>query len=130
MSEQKHTFCRVCEPSCALIATVSDGELISLKPDREHPVTKGFACHKGLATLDLHKDPDRLNYPQRKLGEAFERISWDEAGRDIAARLADIKARYGNDAVAPVSALSIREKTSRSRALVRLSRFTPIPMCT
>jgi anaerobic selenocysteine-containing dehydrogenase len=100
MSEQKHTFCRVCEPSCALIATVSDGELISLKPDREHPVTKGFACHKGLATLGLHKDPDRLNYPQKRVGEAFERISWDEAGRDIAARLADIKARHGNDAVA------------------------------
>jgi anaerobic selenocysteine-containing dehydrogenase len=48
-----------------LIATVSDGELISLKPDREHPVTKGFACHKGLATLDLHKDSDRLNYLQK-----------------------------------------------------------------
>jgi predicted molibdopterin-dependent oxidoreductase YjgC len=49
MSEQKQTFCRVYEPSCALIAEVSEGELICFEPDRESPVTKGFACHKGLA---------------------------------------------------------------------------------
>ena len=80
----RNTFCRVCEPSCALIAEVSDGEIISLKPDRDHPVTKGFACHKGLATLDLHNDPDRLDYPLKKVGDDFERVSLDEAALDIA----------------------------------------------
>ena len=95
----RNTFCRVCEPSCALIAEVSDGEIISLKPDRDHPVTKGFACHKGLATLDLHNDPDRLDYPLKKVGDDFERVSWDEAARDIAEKLRAIKAKYGPDAV-------------------------------
>lgn len=95
----RNTFCRVCEPSCALIAEVSDGEIISLKPDRDHPVTKGFACHKGLATLDLHNDPDRLDYPLKKVGDDFERVSWDEAARDIAEKLSAIKAKYGPDAV-------------------------------
>ena len=100
MNQQFNTFCRVCEPSCALIAEVADGAIVSLKPDREHPVTKGFACHKGLATLDLHRDPDRLDYPQQKVGDDFQRISWDAAAKGIAERLAAIKAQYGNDAVA------------------------------
>ncbi len=99
----RSTFCRVCEPSCALIAEVSDGQIVSLKPDRDHPVTKGFACHKGLATLDLHNDPDRLNYPQKKVGDEFERVSWDEASRDIATKLSAIKAKYGKDAVGSYS---------------------------
>ena len=63
------TFCRVCEPSCGLIAEVENGEIQSLRPDKNHPVTKGFACHKGLATLDIHKDPDRLMYPQIRNNE-------------------------------------------------------------
>jgi anaerobic selenocysteine-containing dehydrogenase len=99
----RSTFCRVCEPSCALIAEVSGGQIVSLKPDRDHPVTKGFACHKGLATLDLHNDPDRLNYPQKKVGDDFERVSWDEASRDIATKLSAIKAKYGKDAVGSYS---------------------------
>jgi hypothetical protein len=33
-TEQKTTFCRVCEPLCGMIATVDDGRLVSLRPDR------------------------------------------------------------------------------------------------
>ena len=55
MTETIKTFCRVCEPSCGLVASVEEGEITSLKPDKSHPVTKGFACHKGLAMLDIHK---------------------------------------------------------------------------
>ena len=59
------TFCRICEPSCGLVAHVTDGRLVKLSPDRDHPVTKGFACHKGIAGLDVHDDPDRLSQPLR-----------------------------------------------------------------
>jgi len=96
-----NTFCRVCEPSCALIAEVENEEILSLKPDKDHPVTRGFACHKGLATLDLHKDPDRLNYPERKTESGhFERISWDQAAEEIAGKIAAIKEKYGSGALA------------------------------
>lgn len=66
MIERKSTFCRVCEPSCALIADVEDNTLIKLSPDRDHPVTKGFACHKGIAFQAIHQDPDRLNVPLKR----------------------------------------------------------------
>ena len=98
--ERHHTFCRVCEPSCALIAEVENDEIVSLKPDKDHPITKGFACHKGLATLDIHQDPDRLMYPQQRRGDALQRVSWDEAANGIAQRLQEIKEKYGSKAIA------------------------------
>jgi anaerobic selenocysteine-containing dehydrogenase len=99
--EQVRTFCRVCEPACGLIARVSDGELVGLRPDREHPITRGFACHKGLAGTEIHRDPDRLDYPlRRSTTGAFERIDWDAAIDGVAERLREIVDAHGPDAVA------------------------------
>ena len=102
MSERTvHTFCRVCEPACGLLASVSNGRLESLRPDRGHPVTRGFACNKGLAGVDIHHDPDRLNYPQRRRPDGgLERVSWDEATAEIGTRLREIIALHGPGAVA------------------------------
>lgn len=97
---KKRTFCRICEPACGLVATVENDELVALAPDREHPISRGYACHKGLFALDVHRDPDRLNHPQRRTAAGFERIGWDGAMDEIGARLADILARHGPRAVA------------------------------
>ena len=104
--EQKHTFCRICEPNCPMIAEVDDaGKVAKLRPDREHPVSQGFACHKGLNYLDIHNDPDRVNYPLRRTSPrgaqpaTFERVSWEEAMTDIGARLRTIRDRDGPDAI-------------------------------
>ena len=99
--ESVKTFCRVCEPSCGLVAEVDNNEIVSLKPDKSHPVTKGFACHKGIATLEIHKDPDRLNYPARRSPEGdLERVTWDTATSEIAGRIAALKQKYGPGSVA------------------------------
>lgn len=95
------TFCRICEPSCGLVAEVTDGRLVKLSPDREHPVTKGFACHKGLAAVDLHHDPDRLDHPMvRSADGAWATVTWDEAIAEAAGRLQGVIDRYGVNAVA------------------------------
>ena len=105
MTQRIPTFCRVCEPSCGLIAEVDDGRLVALKPDRDHPVSKGFACHKGIAYTDIHQDPDRLNHPLRRRnakdapGE-FETVAWPEAIAQIAAQIRAVQQQYGHDAVA------------------------------
>lgn len=102
MSERKvHTFCRVCEPACGLLASVRGDRLESLRPDPEHPVSRGFACNKGLAGVEIHHDPDRLNHPQRRLADGrLSRLGWDDATSQIAARLREIVAAHGPDAVA------------------------------
>lgn len=94
------TFCRVCEPSCGLVASVEGGKITGLRPDRDHPVTKGFACHKGIAMLEIHNDPDRLDHPVRRTSAGDTRLDWNEAASEIASRLAEIKAKYGEQAIA------------------------------
>jgi anaerobic selenocysteine-containing dehydrogenase len=94
------TFCRVCEPSCGLVARVENGELAKLLPDRDHPVTRGFACHKGLAGVEIHYDPDRLGHPLRRCrGGRFETASWDAAVSDIAERIRALRDEHGPDAI-------------------------------
>lgn len=95
------TFCRLCEVNCGLEATVDEqGRLAALRPDRDHPISKGFACHKGLLAREIHHDPDRANHPQRRMAGGFERATWDEAIDDIATRLRAIVDEHGPEAVA------------------------------
>jgi anaerobic selenocysteine-containing dehydrogenase len=91
------TFCRVCEPACGLVARVESGRLVALRPDREHPISHGWACNKGLATFEIHHDPDRLSHPlKRTPSGSFERLPWDQAFAEIAAKLRAIRAARGD----------------------------------
>jgi formate dehydrogenase len=85
---------------CGLVATVQDGELVKLRPDRDHPLSRGFACPKGIAMTALQNDPDRVTHPLRRLPDGtFEQISWELALDEIGARLRSVIDRYGGDAV-------------------------------
>ncbi|MGV0741878.1 molybdopterin-containing oxidoreductase family protein [Mycolicibacterium sp. XJ870] len=111
MIEYKPTFCRICEPLCGMIATVEDGRLTALRPDKDHPLSAGFACQKGIAFAEVVNDPDRVTTPLKRTpgtdslrasgsSPGFEPVSWDEALDDIAARLSEIHRRHGSGAVA------------------------------
>lgn len=97
--EQKTTFCRICEPLCGMIATVEDGRLVALRPDKDHPLSSGFACQKGIAFTEVQNDPDRVTTPLRRTPTGFEPVTWEEALSDIAARLTGILRAEGSGAV-------------------------------
>ncbi|CRZ15344.1 molybdopterin-dependent oxidoreductase [Mycolicibacterium neworleansense] len=99
-AESRATFCRICEPLCGMIATVEDGRLTSLRPDKDHPLSAGFACQKGIAFTEVVNDPDRVTMPLKRTPDGFEPVSWDEALDDIAARLDAIHRHHGSGAVA------------------------------
>ena len=93
------TFCRLCEVGCGLVATVEDGTLVRLRPDHDHPVTHGFACSTGVRGTELHHDPDRVRSPQRRSGDTFAPVGWDDAIGEIGARVEAIVAEHGPSAV-------------------------------
>ncbi len=99
--EERPTFCRICEPHCGLVATVDGGRVERLRPDPEHPLSRGYACPKGIAFGAVQHDPDRVTQPLRRTpdGTGFEPVSWDEAIRDIGARLRAIREHHGGDAI-------------------------------
>ncbi len=97
-----------CPDCCSLLVNVDEnGRGSRLRGDPEHPITQGFLCGKVARYLDREYSPDRLLYPQRRTGRKgegrFSRISWDEALDEIAARLKDIAAEHGPEAILPYS---------------------------
>ena len=56
------TYCRICEPLCGMVATVEDGRVTKLRPDKDHPLSRGFACPKGVAMAEVQNDPDRVPF--------------------------------------------------------------------
>jgi len=95
-----------CPESCAWIVAVEDGEAVELRGDPAHPHSRGALCGKmdGYLT-DVVYNPERLLYPLRRVGAKgegrFERVGWDEALDDVAARLERIVAAHGGEAVLP-----------------------------
>jgi len=105
MKKSVPTFCRVCEPSCGLVAEVENDRLIRLRPDNDNPVSRGFACHKGVGFDAIHHDPDRLNVPQKRVNAknaagAFVEQDWAQTIPEVAAALRGIQQKYGSDAIA------------------------------
>ena len=99
-TEYKTTYCRICESLCGMVAEVRDGRLVALRPDKEHPLSTGFACQKGIAFTEVVNDPDRVTVPLRRRPDGgFDEVGWDDALNDIAARLAGIHRRHGSGAI-------------------------------
>lgn len=99
-TEHKITYCRICESLCGMVAEVQDGRLLSLRPDKDHPLSTGFACQKGIAFTEVVNDPDRVTTPLRRRPDGgFDEVSWQDALSDIAARLSEIHRRRGSAAI-------------------------------
>jgi anaerobic selenocysteine-containing dehydrogenase len=93
-----------------MVVTVDDstGRAVKLRGDPDHPFTRGFLCRKVNHYLDRVYHPDRLLHPLRRVGPKgsgrFERVSWADAVREIAARFRAIAASAdGPQAVLPYS---------------------------
>lgn len=98
---QVRTYCRICEAACGLVATVEGDRVVALRPDREHPVSRGFACAKGTRFHQTSTHPSRLWTPQLRGSDGtYTSVTWDRAYAEVAARIRPILRAYGPHAVA------------------------------
>lgn len=95
------TYCRICEAACGLtVERNEDGEAVRLRPYKEHPISQGFVCAKGLRFLKTTSHPDRLLHPQMRQGDgSFTAVSWQTAHTHIQQKLSQIIAEHGPHAV-------------------------------
>jgi anaerobic selenocysteine-containing dehydrogenase len=79
---------------------------VKVQGNPEHRHTDGVLCTKVSRYTERTYHPERVLHPLRRIGPkgsgAFERVSWDEAMADIAARLQAIAAR-DPEAIVPYS---------------------------
>lgn len=96
-----------CGSRCELVAWVRDGRLVRIDTPPGRPDTAEMPrlvpCVRGRAHRRLQEVPERVLYPLRRVGprgsDHFQRTSWDDALDEIAERLRDVRARYGDRAV-------------------------------
>ena len=98
------SVCRSCHGGCGVLLHVRGDRLVKVEGDRESPLNHGRLCPIGTVTLDLVYHPDRLQYPQRRVGARgsgqWHRISWDQALDEISERLLAIRDQFGAEAIA------------------------------
>ncbi|WP_097200966.1 molybdopterin-dependent oxidoreductase [Variovorax sp. YR752] len=101
MSEVQTHFrtCNICEAMCGLEISHQGGAIVSIKPDRQDPFSRGHICPKAVALQDFHADPDRIRTPLRRTGSGWREISWGEAYAEIGQRVRAIQQQYGSDSV-------------------------------
>jgi anaerobic selenocysteine-containing dehydrogenase len=99
-SNVHYRTCCLCEAMCGLEIEHSQFDILSIKPDKADPFSKGHICPKAVALQDIHYDPDRLREPLRKTAEGWEVISWEQALDEAAKKLKVAQEKYGADAVA------------------------------
>ena len=98
------SFCRFCHAVCGIEVDVEDNRAVSVRGDREHPISQGYLCVKGRALLEQHDHPDRLRGArQRTVGGSWRDIPSRQAMDEVADRLQALLARDGPNAIAVYS---------------------------
>ncbi|ORB25228.1 hypothetical protein BST36_08305 [Mycolicibacterium moriokaense] len=91
--------CNLCEAHCGITVEVEGSRVLRIAGDKEDEFSRGYVCPKAPALADLYEDPDRLRHPVRRVGDRWERISWDEAFALVESGIRTVQQRYGPDAV-------------------------------
>ncbi|WP_394659113.1 molybdopterin-dependent oxidoreductase [uncultured Novosphingobium sp.] len=100
----KRTLCGLCPTNCGMLVEVEDDRPVRFHGDPGNPVNQGKLCPKGSAAIEIHEHPDRVNFVMKRVGKRgdgqWERIGWEQAMDEIAAKLSDIREREGPEALA------------------------------
>lgn len=112
-----YTCCNMCGGQTGIKVLVENGIVKKIEPNEYNPIgvaniSTDFAkekargarmCPKGNSAIKSLYDPDRLRTPVRRVGERgagkWEPITWDEAISEVANRLAEVKQKYGPQAL-------------------------------
>ncbi len=92
--------CNLCEAICGLEIKLEDGQIKSIKGDKQDPISKGHICPKAVALQDIYNDPDRLRVPIKRTAEGWQKIPWEQAFDEVTDGLKRIQHKHGKDAVA------------------------------
>lgn len=101
------TACRGCHGGCLYDITVEDGRVVKARPSKDGPLNRGRGCVKGMSIIEQMYHPQRLIYPQKRIGARgsgqWQRISWEEAYDTIAERMNCLIREYGPECISALT---------------------------
>jgi anaerobic selenocysteine-containing dehydrogenase len=101
MSEQwVKTACVLCSVNCGLEVKVEGRSIARVRGNKEHVASHGYACEKAQRINYYQSGKDRLDSPMRRRADgSFEKIDWDSAMAEVAARLMRVRDQYGGASI-------------------------------
>ena len=95
------TICCFCGVGCGAIVAASDGRVVNLEGDPDHPINQGSLCSKGMALAQLNTvngetNPNRLQKVRYRAPGAseWEEVEWEWALDTIARRIKDTRDQH------------------------------------
>ena len=85
---------------CGVALEVDGDAVVSIRGDAADPFSRGHICPKAYGLKDVQEDPDRITQPQRRMGDRWVTISWEEALAEAAGRIHAVQRAHGKSAVA------------------------------
>jgi formate dehydrogenase alpha subunit len=93
------TTCGYCGVGCRVEVASAGEQILRISGAHDASVNHGHLCAKGRYAHGHVRSPDRLRAPQLRDGKGWKEISWDEALRVAAERLAELHERHGPSAL-------------------------------
>jgi assimilatory nitrate reductase catalytic subunit len=106
------THCCFCGQGCGITLKVAGDEVIGFTPREDFPFNRGKLCPKGVKRYLQGSHPDRLLHPMKRTSSGFEPITWEQALSETVAKIKEIQGKYGRDAFAMLSGVSLSTEKS------------------
>ncbi|MDH2430273.1 molybdopterin-dependent oxidoreductase [Sphaerisporangium sp. TRM90804] len=99
-TEWRPTACVLCASNCGIEIRLDGRRLAGVRGDKAHPSSQGYSCEKPLRLDRYQNGVDRLTHPLRRRPDGtFERVGWDVAIAEIAARFSAVRDAHGGESI-------------------------------
>lgn len=107
------THCCFCGMQCGIKLLAKNNKVVGFDPWMEFPFNEGRLCPKGVQRYMQNNHPDRLLNPiERSPGVGFAPVEWDYAMEKTVSEIKKIQSKYGPDAFAMLSGVSLTNEKS------------------
>lgn len=107
------THCCFCGMQCGIKLLAKDNKVVGFEPWMEFPFNEGRLCPKGVQRYLQDNHPDRLTSPLVNTpGKGYLPVAWDEAMDRTVSEIKRIQEKYGHDAFAVLSGVSLTNEKS------------------
>ena len=92
-AKESTSICCFCSVGCGLVVHSSDGKVINIEGDPEHPISEGSLCAKGSSIFQVVNNANRVLKPRYRAPGTSEwkEVEWDWAFDQIARRVKDTR---------------------------------------
>src|SRR5690606_34157536 len=107
------THCCFCGMQCGIKLLAKNNKVVGFEPWMEFPFNEGRLCPKGVQRYLQDNHPDRLTSPLVNTpGKGYLPVAWDEAMDRTVSEIKRIQEKYGHDAFAVLSGVSLTNEKS------------------